>query len=58
MPPTPKKLRRTATITALINHFFDAVMIQGIDIVPSDLETDCEHTDEEFFKKAVWKGIL
>ena len=58
LPTTPKKLQRTATITALINNFFNAVMLQGIDIIPSDLETDSENTDDEFFKKVVWKGVL
>ena len=54
--PMPKKLRRMATIMALINHFFDDVLLKGMSIVPSDLESDKEVSDDEFFWKTVKWG--
>ena len=55
-PPILKKLKRTVTITAFINHFFDAVLLQGMSIIPSDLESEKEQSDDEFFWKEVKRG--
>ena len=45
-------------MTALINHFFNAVMLKGMEIVPSDMETDKEVSDEEFLNRAMFRGSL
>ena len=46
-------LRRTSTISKLINFFFDSAMLHGVEVIPYMEEQDPEQSSDEFYEKVM-----
>ena len=46
-------LKRTSTISKLINFFFDSAILHGIEVVPYIEENDPDKTSDEFYEKVM-----